>query len=63
MAKGSDKKGGRSADSPLSIVDADNFAYARCECGWRGPARRSRKRAREDAAAHLDERCRAFRKK
>lgn len=29
------------------------FALARCACGWTGPARRSRDRARTDAAEHL----------
>ncbi|MFE0645453.1 hypothetical protein ACFW2Y_28170 [Streptomyces sp. NPDC058877] len=29
------------------------FALARCSCGWTGPARRSRDRARTDAAEHL----------
>ncbi|WP_037889795.1 hypothetical protein [Streptomyces sp. NRRL S-87] len=28
------------------------FCTARCTCGWRGPARRSRDLARKDAAAH-----------
>lgn len=56
-------KGDKQAEGPLKIVDKGSFTAARCECGWRGPARRSRKRAREDAAAHLDARCKAFRKK
>lgn len=50
-------------DSPLHLVEKGNFTNARCDCGWRGPARRSRKRAREDAAAHLEDRCSAFKKK
>jgi hypothetical protein len=50
-------------DVPLHIVEKGNFSHARCDCGWRGPARRSRKRAREDAAAHLLERCSAFSKR
>jgi hypothetical protein len=50
-------------DSPLHLVEKGSFTHARCNCGWLGPARRSRKRAREDAAAHLEERCKAFRKK
>ncbi|MGP4002646.1 hypothetical protein [Streptomyces sp. 8N706] len=29
-----------------------SFSIARCSCGWAGPARRARARAREDAAAH-----------
>ncbi|MFG2294169.1 hypothetical protein [Streptomyces sp. NPDC048603] len=28
------------------------FALAECSCGWRGPARRSRDKARTDAADH-----------
>ncbi|MGW2558513.1 hypothetical protein ACWCXB_04525 [Streptomyces sp. NPDC001514] len=28
------------------------FAMAGCTCGWRGPARRSRDRARADAESH-----------
>ncbi|MER7829501.1 MULTISPECIES: hypothetical protein [unclassified Streptomyces] len=31
------------------------FALARCSCGWSGPARRSRDRARTDAVAHMSE--------
>jgi hypothetical protein len=52
-----------SKGSPLQITEKGNFAHASCDCGWRGPARRSRKKAREDAAHHLDERCRAVRRK
>ncbi|MCB5166228.1 hypothetical protein LG634_15470 [Streptomyces bambusae] len=29
-----------------------SFCTARCSCGWRGPARRSRDLARKDATAH-----------
>lgn len=50
-------------EDPIRIVDKDHFAHARCECGWRGPGRRSRKKARRDAAEHLEERCKAVRKK
>ncbi|MFC4887171.1 hypothetical protein ACFPK5_18495 [Streptomyces beijiangensis] len=28
------------------------FCVARCSCGWAGPARRSRDRARTDATVH-----------
>jgi hypothetical protein len=59
MAKDDPTKGG----SPLSVVDKGSFTHAACECGWRGPGRRSRKKARADAAAHLEERCKATRKK
>ncbi|KUH37714.1 MULTISPECIES: hypothetical protein [Streptomyces] len=31
------------------------FALARCSCGWSGPARRSRERARTDAVTHVSE--------
>ncbi|MFB8437706.1 hypothetical protein ACFC7A_01470 [Streptomyces niveus] len=35
-----------------STVERGSFALARCVCGWSGPARRSRDRARADAASH-----------
>ncbi len=47
------------ADGPVAVVDKGSFSHARCECGWRGPARRSRKKARTDAAEHLAQRCKA----
>lgn len=47
-------------DSPLHLIEKKSFIQARCDCGWEGPARRSRKKAREDAAAHLGKRCKAF---
>ncbi|MFI6103886.1 hypothetical protein [Streptomyces sp. NPDC051310] len=48
-------------DSPPTVtggheattVERGSFCLARCSCGWSGPARRSRDRARTDAAAHL----------
>jgi hypothetical protein len=63
MIKKDDASGGAHAEGPLHIVEKRGFANARCECGWQGPARRSRKKARDDAAAHLDERCKAFKRK
>ncbi|MEV6165121.1 hypothetical protein AB0L71_25000 [Streptomyces sp. NPDC052052] len=33
-------------------VERGSFCTARCGCGWSGPARRSRDRARTDAAEH-----------
>ncbi|WMX45900.1 hypothetical protein RGF97_14990 [Streptomyces roseicoloratus] len=33
-------------------AESGAFAFARCACGWRGPARRSRDRARTDARTH-----------
>ncbi|MFF3322284.1 hypothetical protein [Streptomyces sp. NPDC002889] len=35
-----------------TTTERGSFAMARCSCGWAGPARRSRDRARTDAAAH-----------
>ncbi|MFG3347299.1 hypothetical protein ACGF1Z_19775 [Streptomyces sp. NPDC048018] len=34
-------------------TERGSFAIARCSCGWTGPARRSRERARTDATEHL----------
>lgn len=45
-----------SAD-PVTIVDVGPFTHAQCTCGWKGPGRRSRKRARADAAEHRDDGC------
>ncbi|MFI6474999.1 hypothetical protein ACIBL5_32625 [Streptomyces sp. NPDC050516] len=35
-----------------TITERGSFAIARCSCGWTGPARRSRDRARTDAQTH-----------
>ncbi|MFE7355034.1 hypothetical protein ACFU8Q_18010 [Streptomyces sp. NPDC057543] len=35
-----------------TTVERGSFCTARCNCGWSGPARRSRDRARTDAAEH-----------
>ena len=51
MAK--DERKGK-GDGPVRLVEKDSFTRARCECGWAGAGRRSRKKARADAAAHLD---------
>ncbi|WP_455360605.1 hypothetical protein [Streptomyces sp. SYSU K21746] len=32
-----------------------SFCIAHCTCGWKGPARRSRERARQDATVHTTE--------
>ncbi|MFG2194740.1 hypothetical protein [Streptomyces sp. NPDC048639] len=34
-------------------VEQGSFCAARCSCGWAGPARRARERARADAARHI----------
>ncbi|MFD4033401.1 hypothetical protein ACFWVP_23550 [Streptomyces sp. NPDC058637] len=36
----------------VTMVERGSFCLARCTCGWSGPARRSRDRARTDAAEH-----------
>ncbi|MGA5101076.1 hypothetical protein ACPCAC_27360 [Streptomyces lavendulocolor] len=36
-----------------TTTERGSFAVARCICGWAGPARRSRDRARLDAAGHM----------
>ncbi|WP_345646185.1 hypothetical protein [Streptomyces tremellae] len=35
-----------------TTVERGAFCSARCACGWRGPARRSRDLARTDARTH-----------
>ncbi|MCS0638826.1 hypothetical protein NX801_24840 [Streptomyces sp. LP05-1] len=36
----------------VTTTERGSFCLARCACGWTGPARRSRDRARADAEAH-----------
>ncbi|HWU12353.1 MAG TPA: hypothetical protein VN520_39425 [Streptomyces sp.] len=35
-----------------TTLERGSFCLARCTCGWSGPARRSRDRARTDAEEH-----------
>ncbi|WP_176953957.1 hypothetical protein [Streptomyces indicus] len=35
-----------------STVEQGKFCVAHCTCGWRGPARRARSKARSDALEH-----------
>ncbi|MFG2793857.1 hypothetical protein [Streptomyces sp. NPDC048419] len=35
-----------------TTVEQGRFCFARCSCGWRGPARRARSQARTDADGH-----------
>ncbi|WP_200804536.1 hypothetical protein [Actinacidiphila paucisporea] len=42
-------------DHRTSVVERGSFASARCSCGWTGPARRARDRARRDARAHTQD--------
>ncbi|MYX14755.1 hypothetical protein GTY67_15310 [Streptomyces sp. SID8374] len=41
------------AGHSTTTTERGSFCLARCTCGWAGPARRSRDRARTDAAEHL----------
>ncbi|WP_405510576.1 hypothetical protein OG323_17480 [Streptomyces cyaneofuscatus] len=41
------------AGHDATTTERGSFCLARCTCGWTGPARRSRDRARTDAAEHL----------
>lgn len=45
----------QSATGPhhTTTMERGSFALARCTCGWSGPARRSRDRARTDATDHV----------
>ncbi|MCX4584373.1 hypothetical protein [Streptomyces sp. NBC_01481] len=43
-----------SAHHHISTGERGSFALARCTCGWTGPARRSRERARTDASLHAE---------
>nr|WP_229694970.1 hypothetical protein [Streptomyces lacrimifluminis] len=40
----------------VSMVEHGPFCFARCVCGWRGPARRARSLARTDGKGHVDDR-------
>jgi hypothetical protein len=42
----------RSLEHPLEVVETGSFARAVCQCGWVGPARRSRAVATEDGERH-----------
>ncbi|MGK5729652.1 hypothetical protein [Streptomyces sp. URMC 124] len=48
-----------SAAHLTSTSERGSFCSARCTCGWRGPARRARSLARDDAASHEAEAGRA----
>ncbi|MYV53799.1 hypothetical protein [Streptomyces sp. SID3212] len=47
-----DPSGPPTSPHTTSTVERGSFCLARCTCGWSGPARRSRDRARTDAASH-----------
>ncbi|MFI7321538.1 hypothetical protein [Streptomyces venezuelae] len=36
----------------ITTVEKGRFTAAHCTCGWRGPARRARSKARTDATEH-----------
>ncbi|MFD4142633.1 MULTISPECIES: hypothetical protein [unclassified Streptomyces] len=46
-----DRPGG-TREHVTTTAERGAFAFARCSCGWSGPARRSRERARTDAVSH-----------
>ncbi|MBO8191150.1 hypothetical protein ITI46_05515 [Streptomyces oryzae] len=46
---------GQAAPHGTSLSERGSFCAASCSCGWRGPARRARDRAREDGRAHLQQ--------
>ncbi|MFF3289448.1 hypothetical protein [Streptomyces sp. NPDC003023] len=48
-----DPAAGEPATHQTTTVERGSFAIARCSCGWSGPARRSRDRARTDARSHI----------
>ncbi|MET8678435.1 hypothetical protein ABZW18_12840 [Streptomyces sp. NPDC004647] len=52
-SQGSDAPSGRRENHHTRTDDRGSFSLARCSCGWAGPARRARGRAREDADTHL----------
>ncbi len=41
-----------SDEHSVSMVEHGPFCFARCVCGWRGPARRARSLARSDGKGH-----------
>ncbi|MFI6347658.1 hypothetical protein [Streptomyces sp. NPDC050560] len=54
MAQQDDVTGPRTVEGHrTSTAEAGRFCLARCSCGWRGPARRARSKARSDVEAHL----------
>ncbi|MFI1955936.1 hypothetical protein ACH437_29555 [Streptomyces xinghaiensis] len=42
----------RDEDHLTETTERGAFILARCSCGWAGPARRARAKARADAASH-----------
>ncbi|MFJ5922845.1 hypothetical protein ACIQF6_09590 [Kitasatospora sp. NPDC092948] len=39
-------------DHRAEVVERGSFCFAQCDCGWFAPGRRSRDKARRDAAEH-----------
>lgn len=39
----------------VEVTERGSFSFARCDCGWFAPGRRSRDKSRRDAAEHLAE--------
>jgi hypothetical protein len=47
-----DEAPARPTDHLITLTERGPFLAPECTCGWRGPARRSRPLARDEAAAH-----------
>lgn len=43
------------AEHRVEVTERGSFSFARCDCGWFAPGRRSRDKSRRDAAEHLAE--------
>ncbi|MCK1798231.1 hypothetical protein MTQ01_19810 [Streptomyces sp. XM4193] len=41
------------SEHQLATAENGPFTHACCSCGWRGPARRARSKARDDAQEHV----------
>ncbi|WP_244305744.1 hypothetical protein [Kitasatospora cheerisanensis] len=42
-------------DHRTEVAERGSFCFAQCSCGWFAPGRRSRDKARRDAAEHQDD--------
>lgn len=47
-----DSPPGAESEHRTAVAENGSFAFAHCSCGWSGPGRRARGRARQDALAH-----------
>ncbi|MCP3770928.1 MULTISPECIES: hypothetical protein [Streptomyces] len=44
---------GHSPEHLITTAELGPFCFARCSCGWRGPARRARSLARTEGRKHV----------